>query len=126
MSDDIGANIASLDDWRGALLGRIRRLIRDAVPGVVEEVKWRKPTNPLGVPTWSMDGILCTGESYRDKIKLTFPKGSQLPDPQRLFNASLEGVRRAIDVREHDELDEVALQALVRAAAALNAAGKRG
>ncbi|MEH3118948.1 MAG: DUF1801 domain-containing protein [Methylorubrum populi] len=123
MSDDVDAKIASLGDWRGALLTRIRRLIRDAVPDVIEEVKWRKPTSPLGVPTWSHHGIICTGESYKDKVKLTFAKGSSLTDPSSLFNASLTGVRRALDIREHDELDEAALKALFQAAAALNAAG---
>ena len=125
MTDAVDAKIASLGDWRGALLTRIRRLIREAVPDVVEEVKWRKPTNLLGVPTWSHAGIICTGESYRDKIKLTFPKGSSLTDPQGLFNASLTGVRRALDIREEDDLDAVALQDLFRQAAALNAAGAR-
>ncbi|MEH3099739.1 DUF1801 domain-containing protein [Sphingomonas adhaesiva] len=123
MSDDVDAKIASLGDWRGALLTRIRRLVRDAVPDVIEEVKWRKPTNPLGVPTWSHHGIICTGESYKDKVKLTFAKGSALTDPSNLFNASLTGVRRALDIREHDELDEAALKALFQEAAALNAAG---
>lgn len=125
MTDAVDAKISSLGDWRGALLTRIRRLISDAVPGVVEEVKWRKPTNPLGVPTWSHAGILCTGESYRDKVKLTFPKGSALTDPHRLFNAGLTGVRRAIDLREADELDEAAFGDLIREAAAINAAGTR-
>ena len=123
MSDPIAEKIASLSDWRGALLARIRRLIQEAVPGVVEEMKWRKPNNPLGVPTWSSAGIICTGETYADKVKLTFPKGSALADPQGLFNASLTGVRRALDLREHDELDEDALRDLVRQAATLNAAG---
>ena len=123
MTDAVDAKIASLGDWRGALLTRIRLLIREAVPDVVEEVKWRKPSNPLGVPTWSHAGIICTGESYKDKVKLTFPKGSSLSDPHGLFNASLTGVRRAVDVWEKDELDEAALQDLFREAAALNAAG---
>ena len=123
MSEAVDAKIASLPDWRGALLTRIRQLIREAVPGVLEEVKWRKPTNPSGVPTWSHAGIICTGESYRDKVKLTFPKGSSLSDPHGLFNASLTGVRRAIDIHEEDELKAAALQDLVREAAALNAAG---
>lgn len=122
MSEAVDAKIASLPDWRGALLTRIRRLIAEAVPDVVEEVKWRKPTNPLGVPTWSHTGIICTGESYRDKIKLTFPKGSSLRDLHGLFNSSLTGVRRALDIREGDEVDEAALRDLFREAAALNAA----
>jgi len=119
----VDAKLASLPDWRGALLTRIRHLIREAVPDVVEEVKWRKPTNPLGVPTWSCAGIICTGESYRDKNKLTFPKGSSLTDPNKLFNASLTGVRHPIDLREDDGLDAIALQDLVREAAALKAVG---
>lgn len=123
MSDDVDVKIASLGDWRGALLTRIRRLIREAVPDVVEEVKWRKPTNPLGVPSWSHHGIICTGESYRDKVKLTFAKGSSLRDSSRLFNAGLTGVRRALDIREHEDLDEAALLELFKEAAALNAAG---
>lgn len=125
MSDAIDAKIDSLGDWRGMLLTRIRRLIREAVPEVVEEVKWRKPTNPLGVPTWSHAGIICTGETYRDKVKLTFPDGGALSDPRGFFNASLTGVRRAADIREDGELDETALRDLVRAAAASNAAKVR-
>jgi hypothetical protein len=125
MSDPIDAKIASLGDWRGALLTRIRKLIKEAVPDVLEEVKWRKPTNPLGVPTWSSNGIICTGESYKDKVKLTFPKGSSLSDPHDVLNAGA-GVRRAVDIGEHDELDSRALQELVRQAAALNAAGAKG
>lgn len=123
MSEAVYKKIASLPDWRGALLTRIRRLMREAVPDVVEEVKWRKPSNPLGVPTWSRAGIICTGESYKDKVKLTFPKGSSLSDPHGLFNASLTGVRRALDIREEDEVNEAVLQDLLRDAAALNAAG---
>ncbi len=123
MPDDVAIKIASLGDWRGVLLARIRRLIKEAVPEVIEEVKWRKPSNPLGVPTWSHGGILCTGESYKDKVKLTFAKGSALSDPSGLFNASLTGVRRAIDIGEHDELDEAALKELFREAAARNASG---
>lgn len=125
MSDAVDTKIQSLNDWRGALLTRIRRLIKDAVPDVVEEVKWRKPSNPLGVPTWSHAGIICTGESYQDKVKLTFPQGSALGDTHSLFNASLTGVRRAIDIHEHETLDEGALQDLVREAAALNSAKTR-
>lgn len=121
MSDAIDAKIASLGDWRGEMLARVRQLIKEAVPDVVEEVKWRKPTNQLGVPTWSHAGIICTGESYRDKIKLTFAKGSLLSDPTGLFNASLSGVRRAIDIREGDDLDKSSFKELIREAAALNA-----
>ena len=110
-------------DWRGERLARIRGLIEQAVPGVVEEVKWRKPSSPDGVPTWSSDGLICTGETYKDKVKLTFAKGASLEDPAGLFNSSLEGkARRAIDLRADDELDEEAFKDLVRAAAGLNAA----
>jgi len=117
----IDAKIASLTDWRGKTLARVRALIRDADPDVVEEVKWRKPSNPAGVPTWSHGGILCTGETYKDKVKLTFAHGAALDDPSRLFNASLDaGTRRAIDLRESDALDEAAFKALIRAAVALN------
>ena len=117
----IDAKIASLTDWRGETLARVRALIRDAAPDVVEEVKWRKPSNPAGVPTWSHGGILCTGETYKDKVKLTFAHGAALDDPSRLFNASLDaGTRRAIDLRESDALDEAAFKALIRAAVALN------
>lgn len=114
---------AEPDDWRGERLSRVRALIERAVPGVVEEVKWRKPSSPDGVPVWSCDGIICTGETYKDKVKLTFARGASLDDPAGLFNSSLEGnVRRAIDLREDDELDEGAFAALVRGAADLNAA----
>jgi hypothetical protein len=125
MTDPIEAKIASLGDWRGALLTRTRMLIKQADPEVIEEIKWRKPTNLLGVLAWSHAGILCTGESYKDKVKLTFMKGGALPDPHRLFNASLDGVRRAIDLKEGDPLNEAALTALIRAAVALNLAAKR-
>jgi hypothetical protein len=112
----IDARIAELDDWRGALLGRLRALVKKADPGVVEEWKW------CGVPVWSHDGIVCTGETYKDIVKMTFAKGAALSDPSRLFNSSLEGnTRRAIDFRQGDAVDEKALTALVRAAAALNA-----
>ena len=125
MSEAIDAKIASLPDWRGALLTRIRQLIRDAVPDVVEDVKWRKPTNPLGVPTWSHAGIICTGETYKDKVKLTFPKGSMLQDKHRLFNASFTGVRRAVDLMEGDDFDERAFQDLIQEAATMNSAVAR-
>lgn len=116
----IDQRIASLGDWRGEMLARIRQWIRQAVPGVVEDWKWR------GVPVWYSDGMLCTGESYKSVVKMTFAHGARLPDPTGLFNASLEGSRRrAIDIREGDEIDEVALKALLRAAAASNA-GKLG
>ena len=111
----IDARIASLDDWRGPMLARLRAIIRGADPGIVEEWKW-------SVPVWSHGGILCTGETYKKAVKLTFAKGASLPDPAGLFNASLEGnVRRAIDFHEGDEPDQKALTALVRAAVALNA-----
>jgi hypothetical protein len=123
MSDSqaVDQKIESLPDWRGAMLQRIRELIKQAVPDVVEEVKWRKASNPLGVPTWSHDGIICTGETYRDKVKLTFARGASLDDPAKLFNSSLDGnTRRAIDFFENDPIDEEALAALVKAAASLN------
>ena len=120
----ISARIAELGDWRGATLARMRKLIIEADPGVVEEWKWVKPTNP-GVPVWSHDGIICTGETYKDKVKLTFAKGASLKDPKRLFNSSLDGnVRRALDLREGEQVDATAFKALIREAVALNSAGK--
>lgn len=120
MIDD---RIASLRDWRGETLARVRRLIREADPDVVETVKWRKPTNPSGVPVWEHEGMICTGEVYRSRVKLTFAKGAELADPSSLFNAGLEGkVRRAIDMSEGDSLDEPAFRALVREAVAVNLA----
>jgi hypothetical protein len=117
----IDARIKELNDWRGETLARIRMLIKQADPEMVEEVKWRKPSNPLGVPVWSHAGIICTGETYKNVVKLTFAKGASLPDPASLFNSSLEGnTRRAIDFHEGDEIDEKALTALIRAAVALN------
>jgi hypothetical protein len=113
--------LTNAGDWREQVLERVRTLIREADPEVVEEVKWRKPSNPGGVPTWSHNGIVCTGETYRDKVKLTFANGASLDDPTRLFNSSLEGnTRRAIDIRKGDTLDEEAFKALIRAAVALN------
>ena len=118
-SELISKRIAELADWRGETLRRMRKLIREADPDVVEEWKWR------GVPVWSHDGILCTGESYKNVVKLTFAKGAFLKDPARLFNSSLDGnVRRAIDIHEAEEIDESAFQALVRQALALNSSGK--
>jgi hypothetical protein len=118
----IDAKIAELADWRGGMLSRIRVLIKQAAPEVVEEIKWRKRSNPSGVPVWSYDGIILTGEPYNDKLKLTFAKGGFLEDPTGLFNSGLEGkVRRAIDLREGDGIDEEAFKALVRSAAELNA-----
>ena len=118
----IDASIKALGDWRGETLARVRALIRQADPGVTEEVKWRKPSNAmLGVPVWEHDGIICTGETYKTYVKLTFAKGAALEDPSGLFNSSLEGnVRRAIDIREGDRINEKALKALIRAAVALN------
>jgi hypothetical protein len=120
-SADIDAKIESLGDWRGSMLARLRKLIREADPDVVEEIKWRKPSNPGGVPTWSHGGILFTGESYKDKVKLTFARGASLDDPTGLFNSSLTGgTRRAIDIREGETIDENAFKALVREAATAN------
>lgn len=114
-SAQIDARIASLGDWRAETLGRMRELIHEAAPKVVEEWKWSNPV-------WSQDGILCTGETYKGKVKLTFPKGASLPDPQGLFNSSLDGgVRRAIDIGVADEVDAAAFKALIKAAAQLNA-----
>ena len=122
-SERIDARIAEFDDWRGKTLSRMRKLIKDADPHVVEEVKWVKKTSP-GTPTWSHDGIICTGETYKSVVKLTFAKGASLPDPARLFNSSLEGnTRRAIDIQEGETVDAVAFKALIRAAVALNASG---
>jgi hypothetical protein len=121
-SVEIDEMIKELGDWRGPKLSRLRALINDAVPGVVEELKWRKPSNPHGVPTWSLDGPICTGETYKKVVKLTFFKGASLVDPRGLFNSSLEGkARRAIDFGEADDIDELALKALVREAITLNA-----
>ena len=119
-SDLIDRRIAELGDWRGETLARVRRLIHDAVPGVEETWKWR------GVPVWEKHGILTTGETYKDKVKLTFARGASLEDPKKLFNSSLEGnARRALDLFEGDALDEAAFKALVREAAEANAAKKR-
>ena len=108
-------------DWQGQTLSKIRRLIKQADPKVVEEMKWKKPSAPKGVPVWSHDGPICTGETYKSAVKLTFFKGAQLKDPKRLFNSSLDGnTRRAIDLHEGDEIDETAFKALIREAVALN------
>ena len=122
----IDARIKEIGGWRGETLARVRKLIKEADPDVVEEVKWRKPSNGmLGVPVWEHDGIICTGETYKDYVKLTFAKGAALKDPSGLFNASLEGnAWRAIDIHEGDKVDEAALKDLVRAAVALNLKGK--
>jgi hypothetical protein len=118
----IDARIKELSDWRGETLARVRALIREADPEMVEEVKWRKPSNSMfGVPVWEHAGIICTGETYKAVVKLTFAKGASLKDPSGLFNSSLEGnTRRAIDFHEGDKIDEKALKALIRAAVALN------
>ncbi|HEY7191593.1 MAG TPA: DUF1801 domain-containing protein [Vicinamibacterales bacterium] len=121
----IDKKIKELGDWRGKTLATVRAIIRDADPEIVEEWKWVKPTNP-GTPVWSHAGIVCTGETYKNAVKMTFAKGAELKDPSRLFNSSLEGnVRRAIDIHDGDTIDEAALKALIRAAVALNLKGKR-
>jgi hypothetical protein len=123
-SELISNRIAELGDWRGETLGRMRKLIKEADPEAVEELKWVKPSSP-GTPTWSHDGIICTGETYRNVVKLTFAKGASLEDPAHLFNSSLEGnVRRAIDIHKGEVVDEAAFEALVREAVALNGLGK--
>ena len=122
----IDQKIESLGDWRGAALARLRRLIKEADPQVLETVKWRKVSNPNGVPVWEHAGILCTGETYKDKVKLTFARGASLEDPARLFNSSLDGgTRRAIDLHANDKPDSDALKALIREAVAANLAAKK-
>jgi hypothetical protein len=123
-SELISKRIAELGDWRGGTLSRMRLLVREADPDAVEELKWIKSSTP-GTPVWSHDGIICTGESYKNVVKLTFSKGASLEDPARLFNSSLEGnARRAIDIHEGELVDESAFKALVRQAVALNSSGK--
>src|SRR5690349_9928547 len=113
-------------DWRSATLARVRKIMKSADPAVVENVKWKKPSNPAGVPVWEHDGLICTGETYKDKVKLTFARGAALKDPASLFNSSLDGnVRRAIDISEGDKINEKALKALVREAVALNTCSKK-
>jgi hypothetical protein len=125
-TQQIDARIAELDDWRGETLARLRALIKQADPEIVEEFKWRKATSP-GVPVWSHDGGICTGETYKNVVKLTFFKGASLDDPAKLFNSSLEGnTRRAIDVHEDDDIDEQAFIKLIQAAVGLNEAKKKG
>ena len=122
----IDERIAELGDWRGETLSRMRKLIEEADPDVVEEFKWVKQTSP-GTPVWSHDGIICTGESYKSIVKLTFAKGASLNDPAKLFNSSLDGnTRRAIDIHEAEEVDAGAFKALIRAAVAFNTSGGRG
>ena len=119
--------LPDLADWRQIVLERIRTLIVEADPDIVEERKWRKPSNPAGVPTWSHDGIVCTGESYKSAVKLTFARGASLEDPSRLFNAGLDGnVRRAIDIKQGETIDAEAFKALIRSAVAFNTASKSG
>jgi hypothetical protein len=122
----IDQTIAELGDWRGETLSRMRKLIKEADRDVVEEVKWVKPSNPAGIPTWSHDGIICTGETYKSAVKLTFANGASLEDPANLFNSSLgAGTRRAIDIHEGDKVDARAFKALVRAAVDFNSAASR-
>ena len=123
-SELISQMISELGDWRAGTLSRMRELIKEADPEAVEELKWVKPSSP-GTPTFSHDGIICTGESYKSAVKLTFARGASLADPARLFNSSLDGnMRRAIDIHEGEEVDEAAFKALVRQAVALNSLGK--
>ena len=120
-SEEIDAKLATLGDWRGATLSRIRRLIKEADPAATEAVKWRKPSNPAGVPVWEHAGIVCTGETYKDKVKLTFARGAALEDPSGLFNSGFGGgTRRAIDIREGEEVDDDAFKALIGEAVAAN------
>ena len=119
-------SVRATSDWRRETLARVRSLIKEADPDAVEEAKWKKASNPAGVPTWSHDGIICTGETYKDKVKLTFAQGAKLSDPSRLFNSSLDGgTRRAIDFHEGDKINEKALKALIRDAVAFNTSKKR-
>ena len=121
-SNEVDARIKELGDWRGEMLSRIRAVVKQADPDVFEECKWKKPSNPRGVPVWSHTGMICTGETHKSVVKMTFAKGAFLDDPAGLFNSSLDGnLRRAIDLHEGDKLNEKALKALIRAAVALNA-----
>ena len=123
-SAQIDENLAALDDWRGEALRRMRTLIKEADPDVVEEIKWVKPSNPAGVPTWTHDGIICTGEVYKAYVKLTFMRGASLDDPTGVFNAGFGGgTRRAIDIKEGDKVDAKAFKALVKEAVARNVEG---
>ena len=126
MSAEIDAKIAELGDWRGETLSRLRKLIQEADPAVTEAIKWRKPSNPSGIPVWEHDGIICTGETYKDKVKFTFAQGALLDNPTGIFNASLDGgTRRAIDIREGEGIDAKAFGALIKEAVALNGAKAR-
>ena len=125
-SEEIDAKFESLGDWRGATLARMRRLIREADPEVIEQIQWRKPSNPSGVPTWSLAGLICTGEVYRDKVKLTFARGAALDDPNGLFNTGFGGgTRRAIDIHEGEEVDADAFKALIGEAIVANLPHKK-
>lgn len=125
-SQEIDRKIRELDDWRGKTLARLRELIREADPEITEVVKWRKPTNPAGVPVWEHSGIVCTGDAFKGKVKITFARGARLEDPAGLFNASLKGnAMRAIDLYEDDSIDEKAFQDLIRAAVAYNKSSKK-
>jgi hypothetical protein len=126
-SQEIDARIARMGDWRGAALAKVRKLIQEADPEVIEAVKWRKPSNDMsGVPVWEHAGMICTGETYKDKIKLTFAKGASLDDPSGLFNSSLTGgTRRAIDIHEGEDIDEDAFKALISEAVAVNLDSKK-
>lgn len=120
-ADEVHAGMEERGDWRAEMLARLREIIQQADPEAVEEIKWRKPTNPAGVPVWSHDGIVCTGETYKKVVKMTFAKGASLEDPEGLFNSSLEGnTRRAIDFHEGDTINEKALKKLIKDAVALN------
>ena len=126
-SEQIDAKLATLGDWRGATLSRIRRLIKEADPAATEAVKWRKPSNPAGVPVWEHAGIVCTGETYKDKVKLTFARGAALEDPSGLFNSGFAGgTRRAIDIREGEKVDADAFKALIGEAVAANLSHSKG
>jgi hypothetical protein len=126
MSEEVDAKIAELADWRGETLSRLRKLIREADPAVTEAIKWRKPSNPSGVPVWEHEGLICTGETYKDKVKLTFAQGASIKDPTNIFNSSLDaGTRRAVDIREGNQLDADAFKALIREAVAFNGAKAR-
>lgn len=125
-SQEIDAQIKELGGWRGETLGTLRSLIKKADPDVVEDIKWRKPSQPGGVPVWEHNGLICTGETYKDKVKLTFAKGASVPDPTGIFNSSLDGnLRRAIDFFEGSKIDETAFVELVKAAVQVNAAKKK-
>jgi hypothetical protein len=125
-AEDRASELAQLGDWRADVLRQVRKLIMEADPRIIEEVKWRKPSNPAGVPVWSHAGIICTGETYKNHVRLTFARGAALTDPAALFNSGQGGnVRRAIDIHEGDRIDETAFKDLIRAAVALNLAGKK-